>query len=267
VDTAVERTVTQSINQAVNKAVPPPQYQPPQYQPDPVAAQQAAQLGGVFAGLTGAAQSFANEAARNIKICPACGAPCGAEMKFCNQCGGPLPEMTAAQGAVCQSCGMRNGAGTKFCSGCGAKLPGALAEETAAQARSEAALAQWESLLPQYPKWNLGGSAINIEQCGAENGYPVYALHVSGQGLAAALAQYTQLLRQSCFIMAGQYPSERSLFKRVNGVVYCFTSENAFDGGMDRMRLFFLVREPAGGFDYRAPAPQQKKNWKDMLGI
>jgi len=276
VGNAVERKITQGVNQAVNQAadtiVPP---QPvPQYQPNPYAAQQAAQarteaaqLGGMFASFAGAAQSYANEAAKNSKVCPACNTLCGAEMKFCSQCGGPLPEMTAAQGAVCQSCGMQNGVGMKFCSGCGAKLPAAQAEEAAAQARNEAQLAKWDALLPQYPKWNQGGGEITLEECGVENGYPAYALYVRGPGLAAALAQYTQLLRQNCFILAGQYPSEQNLYKRVNGVVYSFSSENCFDGGMDNMSLYFCVREPYGGFDYRAPAPQQKKSWKDMLGI
>jgi len=274
VGNAVERKITQGVNQAVNQAadkiVPPPQ----PYQPDPAQMQQnaqaqasAAQLGGMFASFAGAAQGFANEAAKNMKICPGCGAPCGAETRFCNQCGAPLPEMTAAQGAVCQGCGMQNGVGTKFCSGCGVKLPGAVAEEAAAQARNQAALAQWDALLPQYPRWNQGGSGIRIEECGVENGCPAYVLYVSGQGLAAALAQYSQLLKASGFVMAGQYPSETQLFKRVGGVVYSFSSDNAFDGGMDSMGLYFSVREPHGGFDYKKPEPKPKTSWKGMLGI
>ena len=279
VGNAVERKITEGVNQAVNqaadKAIPPPQPQVQQpYQPNPYAAQQnaqaqasAAQLGGFFASFAGAAQNYANEAAKSMKVCPACGAPCGAEMRFCNQCGAQLPELTAAQGAVCQACGMQNGVGMKFCSGCGSKLPAALAEEAAMQSRSEAALARWDALLPQYPRWNQGGSEISIEEYGAENGWPVYGLHVRGQGLAAALAQYTQLLRANCFIPAGQYPSEQNLYKRVNGVVYAFSSENAFDGGTDSMTLIFSVREPYGGFDYRKPEPKPKQGWKDMLGL
>ena len=274
VGNAVERKITQGVNQAVNSAADKmvPQPQPQQYQPDPYAAQQAAQaqasaaqLGGMFASFAGAAQGFANEAAKNMKICPGCGAPCGAETKFCNQCGAPLPEMTAAQGAVCQGCGMQNGVGTKFCAGCGAKLP--VAEEAAVQARNEAVLARWDALLPQYPRWNQGGSEIGIEEYGPENGYPAFVLNVSGQGLPTLLAQYCQLLKSWGFAMAGQYPSEQNLFKRVGGVVYSFSSENAFDGGMDHMSLYFCVREPYGGFDYRAPEPKAKTSWKDMLGI
>jgi len=276
---AVERKVTQGVTQAVNQAAdkiapqqPFPQQMPYQLTPQQIqqnaqAQASAAQLGGMFASFAGAAQGFANEAAKNMKVCPACGAPCGAEMKFCNQCGAPLPEMTAAQGAVCQACGMQNGVGTRFCAGCGAQLPGAAAEAAAAQSRNEAVLARWDALLPQYPKWTLGGSEISIEEYPPENGYPCYVLSVSGAGLPALLAQYTQQLRQACFIMAGQYPSEQNLYKRINGVVYSFSSENSFDGGTNHMNLYFSVREPYGGFDYRAPAPQQKKGWKDMLGI
>jgi len=284
VGNAVERKVTQGVNQAVTQAAdrvaPQPQYQP-QYQQNQYAAQQnaqthsqnayaqasAAQLGGIFASFAGAAQNFANEAAKNMKICPACGTGCGAEMNFCNQCGGPLPEMTAAQGAVCQGCGTQNGVGTKFCSGCGMKLPGAAAEEAAGQAKNEAVLARWDALLPQYPRWNQGGQSIGLEEYGYENGYPAFGLHVSGMGLPAALNQYTLLLKQNGFAAAGQYPSDQNLFKRVGSAVYSFSSENAFDGGIDHMSVYFSVREPYGGFDYKKPEPQKPKGWKDMLGI
>jgi len=263
----VTQGINQAVNQAADKLVPQRQDQLDPAQQAAQAQASAAQLGGIFASFAGAAQGFANEAAKNMKVCPGCGAPCGAEMKFCNQCGAPLPEMTVAQSAVCQNCGLQNGVGMKFCSGCGAKLPGAQAEEAAALARAEAALAKWDTLLPQYPKWDQGGNEISIEEYGVENGCPAYGLHVSGPGLPAALARYTQLLRQNGFIPAGQYPSEQNLFKRVDGVVYSCSSENAFDGGTDHMSLYFSVREPYGGFDYRKPEPKPKQSWKDMLGI
>ena len=112
VGNAVEQAVTGAANKAADAVVPPP----PPYQPDP------AQLGGMFASFAGAAQGFATEAAKNIKVCPGCGAYCGADTKFCNQCGSPLPELAGIQ---CRNCGMQNGVGTNFCSGCGAKLSGA----------------------------------------------------------------------------------------------------------------------------------------------
>ena len=278
VSNAVERKITDAVANPLNKAVnqaadtiaptqPQQPYQQPNAQQNAQAQASAAQLGGIFASLSGAAQSFAGEAAKNMKICPGCENPCGAEMKFCNQCGTPLPEMTVAQGAVCQDCGMQNGLGTRFCAGCGTKLPGALAEEAASQARNEAALSRWEALLPQYPRWNQGGSDISIEECGIENGWPAYGLHISGQNMPAALAQYCQLLKANGFVTAGEYPTEGSLYKRVNGMVYNFSSENAFDGGMDNMSVYFCVREPHGGFDYKKPEPKPKTSWKDVLGI
>ncbi|MCL2107379.1 MAG: zinc ribbon domain-containing protein [Oscillospiraceae bacterium] len=255
--------VAQPLNDAANQLSPPP---------DPVQTQQAqtsaAQLGGIFAGFAGAAQSYANEAAKNMKICSSCGEAAGADQTFCPHCGARLPEMTAAQGAVCQGCGQQNDVGTKFCAGCGAKLPAALAGEEAARAKNEAELSKWESLLPQYPIWVLGGDEIQIEEYGLENGCPAYGLHISGAGLPGLLAQYSQILKQNGFVTAGQYPMESMLYKRVDGVVYCFSSDNAFDGGTDHMSLYFSVREPSGGFDYVKPEPRQKpKGWKDLLGL
>lgn len=259
----VSDTVAQPLSEAAAQLSPPPEPQQSQQ-----AQASAAQLGGIFAGFAGAAQTYANEAAKNLKLCPGCGEASGAEQAFCPHCGAKLPEQTAAEAARCQGCGRQNDAGTKFCAGCGTKLPAALAEEAAAQARNEATLAKWETLLPQYPRWCFGGQDMQLEEYGLENGYPAYGLHMCGTGLPAALAQYVQLLKQNGFIQAGQYPSDSQLFRRVEGVVYCFSSENAFDGGADHMSLYFSVREPYGGFDYVRPEPRQKpKGWKDLLGL
>ena len=38
----------------------------------------------------------------------------------------------------------------------------------------EPALAQWDTLLPQYPKWCFGGHGMVLEANGDENGYPIY---------------------------------------------------------------------------------------------
>jgi len=259
----VTETVAQPLNQAANQASPPP---------NPAHMQQAqanaAQLGGIFGSFAGAAENYANQAARHLKICAGCGNAAGAEQSFCPSCGSKLPEMTAAQGAVCQSCGRENGVGTRFCAGCGNKLPAAMAGEEAARAKNEAELAKWDVLLPQYPKWTLGGQEIRMEEYGLENGCPAYGLHVSGAGLPGLLAQYNQVLAQNGFIQAGQYPSPSQLFKRIGGVVYSFSSDNAFDGGVDHMSLYFCVREPHGGFDYVKSEPKQKpKGWKDVLGL
>lgn len=264
VGNAVQRTVAQPLNHAANQISPPPNPMQMQQMQQAQAAQ-AAQLGGIFGSFASAAQNYANAAAVNMKLCAACGNAAGADQSFCPACGARLPETTAAQGAVCQGCGKQNDVGTKFCGGCGAMLPAA-AGEAAARAKNEAALAGWDALLPQYPKWTLGGQDIQIEECGLENGYPAYALHVSGMGLPGLLAQYNQILRQNGFGPAGQYPSEQQLFKRAGGLVYNFSSENCFDAGADHMAVYFCVREPYGGFDYVKP-DQKPKGWKGMLGL
>lgn len=121
-------------------------------------------LGGLFGQLETAANQFANEAAKNMKICPSCGEGAGKDVKFCPKCGAKLPEQTVAEGAVCPSCGKQNAVGTKFCQDCGTKLPGAVAEEQAAQAKADVVMAEWDQKLPQYPKWCFGGKDFNMEQ-------------------------------------------------------------------------------------------------------
>ncbi len=265
----IEEAVAAPLNQAANQAVPSSApYQPQQTQATAQTQAAAAQLGGLFAGFTGAAQSYANEAAKNMKVCPGCGEPAGADLKFCPNCGTALPANTAAQEAVCQGCGKQNNVGTKFCSDCGMKLPAAFAEENAARAKSEVALAKWETLLPQYPKWTLGGQDISLEEGERdEYGRPCYEFRVSGNGLPGLLAQYCQMLRQNGFAPAGEYPSESQLFKRINGVGYCFGCDDAFGAGINHMSVSFAVREPYGGFDYVKPEPQKPKGWKDLLGL
>ena len=262
----VNEAVAPTVNQAAEAIAPPTTAQ--EQQQNAQAQASAAQLGGIFGSFAGAAQSYANEAAKSMKICTSCGEPAAADQSFCPSCGSKLPEQTAAQGAVCTGCGRQNDVGTKFCAGCGTKLPAAEAEEAAMQAKNEAALARWNELLPQYPKWEMGGKEIELEEYPAEgSGYPSFALHVGGAG-QRGLAMYTQLLKQNGFIAAGEFPSDAQLFKRVNGVVYNFDSEHAFEGGSDRLYLGFCVREPYGGFDYKKPESKpQARGWKDLLGL
>ena len=200
-----------------------------------------------------------------MKICPACEEPAGANVKFCPKCGGALPEQTVAQGTVCSSCGKQNSIGTKFCADCAAKLPAAIAEEEAAKRKDEIVLSNWDTTLPTFPKWCYGGYDLRLELCSTDaNGNPYYAFNVNGVGMAE-LGQYKQLLKQNGFRPAGQYPSESQLFKRVNGVVYNFDSEDPFSGGSNCIGVGFAVREPIGGFDYvEAPKP---KGIKGLFGF
>ena len=275
VEKAVEKKVTEAVtttmNKASNQAANTMTNQTAQAagtpgQPaNPQNLQNSgAQFGGFFANLAGAAQGFANEAAKNMKLCPACGAPAALDKKFCSECGAGLPEQAAAQSSVCTNCGKQNDVGTKFCADCGAKLPAALAQEEAARAKSAAALAKWDAWLPQYPKWDLGGRDVELEECGEENGHPYYGFYISGVG-ANELERYKQLLKQNGFVTAGQYPSESQLFKRINGAVYNFHSDEAFSGGPNNLSVYFFVREPDGGFDYKAPVSPSPKGLKDLF--
>lgn len=208
-------------------------------------------MGGAFGSLAGAMQSFANEAAKNMKICPACKEAAPAETKFCPACGGKLPEETVAQGSVCSHCGKQNSIGIKFCSDCGAKLPAAIAEEEAEKAKDEEMLAKWDILLPQYPKWCFGGKNIWIEQVSAgADGSPVYALSVEDVGYDA-VEKYRDLLKQQGFVQAGKYPGDSMLYKMVEGTCYYFESCEPF--ASECMSVGFGIGEPEGGFYYKAP--------------
>ena len=221
-------------------------------------------LSGAFANLQRAAEGYATEMSKSVKLCPSCGQPAGADKVFCPSCGARLPEETVAQGAVCPSCGKQNTIGTRFCSDCGAKLPSAVAEEQAAQEKSDAALAQWDRLLPQYPKWPCGGSDCDIEQ---HDGYIMFIVKLeSGFAAESAVRQYRELLTRSGFTKAGEYPTESHLYKMADGACYHCDTEHCFDGDPDRPILYFNVEEPAGGFYYVKPEPKTT-SLKSLFGL
>ena len=100
----------------------------------------------------------------------------------------------------------------------------------------------WDTILPQYPKWNLGGSGIELEEYGEQNGKPYYMLTVFEVG-QNELDRYCQLLKQNGFAPAGKYPSEVELYKQLGGVSYYFGCDNACeDEGV--MRVGFTIKEP-----------------------
>ncbi len=218
---------------------------------------QSGNLEGAFANLQRSLEGYATEAAKNMKTCPSCGETTTADKKFCPKCGTKLPEQTLAQGSVCPSCGKQNTIGTKFCSDCGAKLPAALAEEQAALDKNTSVLAQWDTRLPQYPKWTLGGTYELL----CEDGYTEFtAIFTNDYAAENAVSQYTEILKQNGFREAGQYPSRDSLYKKVDGVCYHVDLEHCFDGGRERACIYFMIKEPEGGFDYVKPEQPQKKS-------
>ena len=94
---------------------------------------------------------------------------------------------------------------------------------------------QWETILPQFPKWCFGGEDINLDQY-EDNGRPFYVLQVSGVGFNE-LTQYRQLLKQSGFTAQ----SEGTFYKNGNGAECYFDSEEPFAGGEDCLGVAFRV--------------------------
>ncbi len=227
-------------------------------------AQIASGLEGAFANLERAAQGYATEMSKNIKVCPNCNQPSDKEKTFCPSCGTKLPETTVSEGAVCTECNKQNPVGAKFCDACGAKLPAAIAEEQAQADRNGAVIAEWDTKLPQYPKWNCGGKNYCIEDM---DGYIRFSADFEGNRFAAeqAVAQYRKALVQNGFIQAGQYPNIAHLYKRVNGVCYHADTEHCFEGDPDCPNIYFNIDEPTGGYDYVKPEPKKQVGLKDLF--
>lgn len=222
-------------------------------------------LEGAMANLERSMQGYATEAAKSMKLCPSCNKPTAADKKFCPECGARLPEQTVAQGAVCPGCHTQNPVGTKFCQECGTKLPAAIAEEQAAASRDAAVLQQWDSLLDVFPKWSCGGSRLSLDDYGD---HFIFHAYFPNHALAQqAVNAYGALARQHGFRPAGQYPDEKQLFNKINGVCYNIDLEHCFEGDADCPQICFSSREPYGGFDYVKPEPRTKTSFKDLFGL
>ncbi len=226
------------------------------------------QVGGwqsVLGQLQQSMEGYATQAAQNMKICPKCEATATGDQTFCPQCGTKLPELTVAQGAVCPSCGKQNTPGTKFCTDCGTKLPAVIAQEQAQAEKDAAVMAQWDQLLPQYPRWSCGGQYFAIEEM--EGGYIMFAPSFEGEVNQAHIAvrEYRDVLLQNGFKQAGQYPCQEHLYKKVDGVCYHVDTEHCFDGDPDCPCIYFNIAEPSGGYDYVKPEPKKKVSIFDLF--
>ena len=270
VSQGISRGLGEAIGKAVQQAVEPKATEYANKAADRFdqaagnAAQQTRQatsgLEGAFANLERSMQSYANQMTRDLKVCPECGQPTSADKKFCPGCGAKLPEQTLGESAVCPACGKQNSVGTKFCQDCGTKLPIAIAEEQAKQAKDAQELAQWDNLLPGFPKWNCGGSGYNLEEY--EPGIVSFSAGFGGNSVAAqrAVEQYRQVLLQNGFQQAGQYPSMNHLYKKENGQCLHVDTEHCFESDADRAYIGFDHNEPYGGFDYVKPEPKKSKD-------
>ena len=219
---------------------------------------------GAFANLERSVNNYATEAAKNMKVCPNCQKTTSADKKFCPDCGARLPEGSVAQGAVCPSCGKQNVIGTKFCQDCGTKLPVAVQEEQMHADDHASVMSKWDKQLPQYPKWNCGGSHFEIE---VYDGFTTFSVNFDGNTFRAkqAVEQYRQLLLEGGFREAGENPTIEHLYKMIDGVCYHADTEHCFEGDNDTATIYFNTGEPQGGFYYK---PDKKSfGLKGLFGI
>ncbi len=230
-------------------------------------AERASGFDSAMANLQRSAESYATNAAKNMKICPSCEEPTTADKKFCPKCGTKLPEKSVAESAVCTNCGKQNTIGTSFCSECGTKLPAAIEEEQRKAEHDEAVMREWEEKLPNYPKWNCGGTDFHIEEY--DPGVFGFSACFNGDATAASrsVEQYLQLAREHGFRPAGEYPSQRTIYNKINGVCYCIDTTDCLAGDPDCPTISLWVHEPAGGFDYVKPEPKKKTSLRDLFGF
>lgn len=222
---------------------------------------------GAMSNLERSVQGYATQAAKNTKLCSNCNKPNAADKKFCSECGTKLPEQTVADGALCTDCGTQNNIGTKFCQNCGAKLPATIQEEKIQAQKDASVMAEWDEKIPQFPKWNCGGSHFSIEE------YDIdcfgFSADFNGNSLAAqqAVEAYRQLLLQNGFRQAGQHPDISHLYKMIDGICYHADTEHCFEGDSDCPTIGFNKSEPYGGFNYVKPEPKKAKSLKDLFGL
>lgn len=270
---AIRRGVSDAVGKAIGKAIEPTVTDLTNKAANAIdqAAQNTEQqvarssgLEGAMANLERSVQGYATEAAKNMKVCPNCNKPTTADKKFCPECGTQLPEQTVAQGAVCTSCGKQNVIGTKFCQDCGTKLPVAVQEEQMHADDHASVMSKWDKQLPQYPKWNCGGSHFEIE---VYDGFTTFSVNFDGNTFRAkqAVEQYRQLLLEGGFREAGENPTIEHLYKMIDGVCYHADTEHCFEGDNDTATIYLNTGEPQGGFYYK---PDKKSfGLKGLFGI
>lgn len=280
VNSAVRREVNRAVDEAVDKAVD----KAFETAVRPAAEQLASEAAGAAANTINAAAGAANTAAgdpassredyrkafsylegmandmmKDVRVCPGCGEGVKGDQKFCPKCGTKLPEKTLSELALCPNCGRQNPIGTAFCSECGAKLPSKIAEDERAAAVDASVLARWETDVPAFPKWDLGGTDYELSEI--DPGQYIFSASFSGNSYAAerAVEQYRAVCESAGFVMAGEYKSREHLYKMENGVCWHVDTEHCFEGDSDCPSFGLLRGEPRGGFYYTKPA-EKKKN-------
>lgn len=261
VQQAVEQKATEFANKAAGQIDAATQHAAQQGEKT---VRQASGLEDALSNMQRSVESYATEASKNMKVCPNCQKTTSADKKFCPDCGARLPEGSVAQGAVCPSCGKQNVIGTKFCQDCGTKLPVAVQEEQMHADDHASVMSKWDKQLPQYPKWNCGGSHFEIE---VYDGFTTFSVNFDGNTFRAkqAVEQYRQLLLEGGFREAGENPTIEHLYKMIDGVCYHADTEHCFEGDNDTATIYFNTGEPQGGFYYK---PDKKSfGLKGLFGI
>lgn len=238
---AIRRGVSDAVGKAIGKAIEPTVTDLTNKAANAIdqAAQNTEQqvarssgLEGAMANLQRSVESYATEAAKNMKVCP--------------------------------NCGKQNVIGTKFCQDCGTKLPVAVQEEQMHADDHASVMSKWDKQLPQYPKWNCGGSHFEIE---VYDGFTTFSVNFDGNTFRAkqAVEQYRQLLLEGGFREAGENPTIEHLYKMIDGVCYHADTEHCFEGDNDTATIYFNTGEPQGGFYYK---PDKKSfGLKGLFGI
>ena len=106
------------------------------------------------------------------------------------------------------------------------------AEKAKREAAEKAVFDNWETNLGAYPKWDVGGEQVELEELTPMNGYPAWRLGLKGRPYLVEL--YAAKLRADGFKAKGNDPYDLNAdtyYKLIDGVCYAFNRTDAcYDG-------------------------------------
>ncbi len=170
------------------------------------------------------------------KYCIECGDVVESAGETCPKCGSKLPDKNMLECITCPKCGSKCSMEARECSQCGEKLPWVVLEEMHSARMDEKTLDSWESILPQFPRWNGGGSDFELEardEDYGDEGRDLALFSAIAPSKEQALRKYTELLRQNGFVNPyGDDGWDETLCKVIDGTCYVFCQAN-MDRGSD----------------------------------
>lgn len=125
-------------------------------------------------------------------------------------------------------------------------------------------LARWNTLLPQYPIWDLPAKSMKIERYSNREGGHFYSLEVEveyEEQMEDFRYRYTDRLRNAGYRKAGKFPNEDHYYKRILGVVYHVDLEQWHENDTV-LNILYRIGEPEGGYDYN---PTGEPTWGDVI--